>query len=192
MKSFGVYYWNAMLWMCGALIRIYFISKMYIEHLAVCPGPPLQLVQDGPLGLPAFVKIVLRSATRCHLLCQCNLVNKFIYNSYHGKEITSTHAWYKFDIQKPSDILLDLWNTCAHMTERIPDEVVRLLTAKSHEVAKPQDWMLWWFYHYEIWQASQQQCCWDACQISEWLEKSKPETRTFETSGDLAVRCSAA
>ena len=30
--------------------------------------------------------------------------------------------------------------------------------------------------------------CRDACQISEWLEKSKPESRGFETSRDLAER----
>ena len=42
---------------------------------------------------------------------------------------------------------------------------------------------------FNIWQASRQRCCQDACQISELLEKSKPESLGFETSRDLAVRC---
>ena len=40
----------------------------------------------------------------------------------------------------------------------------------------------------EIWLASRQRCCRGACQISEQLKKSKPESRDFETSRDLAVR----
>ena len=36
--------------------------------------------------------------------------------------------------------------------------------------------------------APRQRCCRGACQISERLEKSKPESRDFETSRDLAVR----
>ena len=35
---------------------------------------------------------------------------------------------------------------------------------------------------------SQQCCCWGACQISERLEKSKPESRGFETSGKTPAR----
>ena len=40
----------------------------------------------------------------------------------------------------------------------------------------------------EIWQAPRQRCCQGACQISERLEKSKTESRGFETSRDLVVR----
>ena len=43
-------------------------------------------------------------------------------------------------------------------------------------------------YRSEIWQAPRQQCCRGTCQISERLEKFKPESRGFETSRDLAVR----
>ena len=43
-------------------------------------------------------------------------------------------------------------------------------------------------YRSEIWQASRQRCCLDTCQISERLEKFKPESRGFETLRDLAVR----
>ena len=27
-----------------------------------------------------------------------------------------------------------------------------------------------WTYHSELWQVPQEQCCWDTCQISQWLE----------------------
>ena len=48
--------------------------------------------------------------------------------------------------------------------------------------------MLQWSYRSEIWQAPRQQRCQGTCQISEQLEKFKPESRGFETSQDLAVR----
>ena len=57
---------------------------------------------------------------------------------------------------------------------------------RSREVSKPKDWMLQWSHRSENWQASRQRCCRVACQISERLEKSKPESRGFETSRDLA------
>ena len=44
--------------------------------------------------------------------------------------------------------------------------------------------MLQLSYRSEIWQAHRQQ----RCQISERLEKFKPESRGFETSRDIAVR----
>ena len=65
---------------------------------------------------------------------------------------------------------------------------VRRFTTKSREVSKPRDWMLWWSYRYEIWQASRQRGCWCACQISERLEKSRSESCVFEISRGLAVR----
>ena len=67
-------------------------------------------------------------------------------------------------------------------------KVVRRLTAKSREVLWPREWMLYWSYRSEIWQAFRQRCCRGAYQISKRLEKSKPQSRCFETSRDLAVR----
>ena len=46
--------------------------------------------------------------------------------------------------------------------------------------------MLLWSYRCEIWQASRQQSCRRACQTSEWIVRSKSESRCFETSRDLA------
>ena len=48
--------------------------------------------------------------------------------------------------------------------------------------------MLQWSYRSEIRQAPRQQRCRGTCQISERLEKFKPEFRGFTTSRDLAVR----
>ena len=59
--------------------------------------------------------------------------------------------------------------------------MVTCLTVKALEVSKPRDWMLWYSYHSEIWQASRQHCCRRAWR----LEKSKPESCGFETSRDL-------
>ena len=67
-------------------------------------------------------------------------------------------------------------------------KVVRCLTVKSREVSKPWDWVSKWSYGSEIWQASQRRSCRDACQISEPLEKSKSDSRGFDTSRDLAVK----
>ena len=52
----------------------------------------------------------------------------------------------------------------------------------------PRDNVLQWSYRSEIWQAFRQHCCRDACQISERLKRSKPDSRCFETSQDLTVR----
>ena len=59
---------------------------------------------------------------------------------------------------------------------------------KFREVSKPRYWMSCWWYCSEILQVSRQRCCRGACQISERLAKSKPESRAIETSRDLAVR----
>ena len=62
---------------------------------------------------------------------------------------------------------------------------VRRLTTKPREVWKLPDWVVYWSYRSEVWQASGKWCCWSACVISERLEKFKPD---LETSRDLAVR----
>ena len=41
----------------------------------------------------------------------------------------------------------------------------------------------------EIWQAPQQQCCWDACQFSEQYDHYNILFHGFETSQDLVVWC---
>ena len=43
---------------------------------------------------------------------------------------------------------------------------LRRLTAKSREIWKPRDWMLWWSYRSDNWQVPWQRCCRCACQIS--------------------------
>ena len=48
--------------------------------------------------------------------------------------------------------------------------------------------MLEWLYRSKTWQASRQRCRRDTCQISKRLEKSKPETRDFESLRNFAVR----
>ena len=62
------------------------------------------------------------------------------------------------------------------------------LIGRSHEVSKPRDFMLEWLDRSEFWQASRQCCCRGARQISERLEKSKPEYCGFATSRNHAVR----
>ena len=41
----------------------------------------------------------------------------------------------------------------------------------------------------EIWQPPRQQCCWDACQFSEQYDHHNIQSRGFETSQELVVRC---
>ena len=62
------------------------------------------------------------------------------------------------------------------------------LTARSCEVSKLRDSGLYFFNHSKIWQAPQQQCCQDACQISEWYNHYNIQSHGFETSRDPAVR----
>ena len=63
MKSLGVYYLYVKMPQCGCvehgLENITFYIKEYIVHLAACSGH--LLVHDGPLGVPAFVKLPYRT-----------------------------------------------------------------------------------------------------------------------------------
>ena len=76
-----------------------------------------------------------------------------------------------------------LW--CFHISLRLYS-----LSSKTsyRQISKLQDWMLLWSYRSETLQASRQRCCRGACPNLEWLEKSKPKSRDFEASRDLAVR----
>ena len=55
----------------------------------------------------------------------------------------------------------------------------------SQEVSNPRDWMLVCSYRFEIWQATRQQCCRDACQISERLNYSRQQSRACEILRDF-------
>ena len=55
-------------------------------------------------------------------------------------------------------------------------------------ILKLQDWYFELSYHYEIWQAHQQQCCRGACQISERSDNSKHKSHSFETSQDVTIK----
>ena len=65
---------------------------------------------------------------------------------------------------------------------------VRRLTTRSREVSKPRDSCLDFSNRSEIWQPSRQQCCRDACQISERYDHINTQSHGFETSRDLTVR----
>ena len=62
---------------------------------------------------------------------------------------------------------------------RLTAKSVWRFTAKSREVSRPRDWMIQCSYRYEIRQASRQRCCRCASQVSEQLQKLKPESRSF-------------
>ena len=57
------------------------------------------------------------------------------------------------------------------------------MKSRSHEIGCYN-----WSYRSEIWPTFRQRCCRGAWQILELLEKYKPESRSFETTRDLAVR----
>ena len=57
---------------------------------------------------------------------------------------------------------------------------------ESREVSKPRDWILWWLHRSEIRQVPRLR---GAGQILMRLAKSKPKSRSFETSRDLVGRC---
>ena len=84
---------------------------------------------------------------------------------------------------------------CGYIVELLQcDDVILqgpyILSGKTsyRQISNPPDWVLYWPYHSEIWQIHRQEWCRCICQISEWLDKSKPEYRGFKTSRDLAVR----
>ena len=66
--------------------------------------------------------------------------------------------------------------------------MVRHLTLRYHEVSKPRDSSSNFSNRSDIWQASWQQRCQDACQMSERYDHYNIHSRGFQTSRDLAVR----
>ena len=74
--------------------------------------------------------------------------------------ITIYPSWLKFDRKFVSP----LFGSCVSI-----HWAVRHFTAKSRfeiRSLKAENWLLWWSYRSEIWQASRQYCCQGACQIS--------------------------
>ena len=62
------------------------------------------------------------------------------------------------------------------------------ITTKTLAVSRPRDSGLEFSNRSEIWQAHWQQCCWDACLISERFDHCNIQYHCFETLQDLAVR----
>ena len=63
----------------------------------------------------------------------------------------------------------------------------RCLIARSRKVSKPRDWIWKYTYRLEIWQATRQQCCRDASNISQRLGNGEPISLTFKISRILLV-----
>ena len=63
------------------------------------------------------------------------------------------------------------------------------LTVRSRKVSKPRDLYLELSDRSEIWQAPRQQGCQSACQISRRCDNLNYQSRDFETSRDLTIRC---
>ena len=71
-----------------------------------------------------------------------------------------------------------------------PDSVShRCLIGGSRKVSKARDWVLKYSHCFEIWRATRQQCCREACQISEQLWNSNHRSRALETWRDLTIGC---
>ena len=64
------------------------------------------------------------------------------------------------------------------------------LAISSREVCKPCNRYVKLSHRFVIRQASQWQCCWDGCQISEWSDNPKQNSHTFDPLQDLKLRCS--
>ena len=66
---------------------------------------------------------------------------------------------------------------------------IRCLIARSRQVSKPRDLYLELYDRSEIWQAPRQQRCRCACQIKKRCEYLNYQSRVFDTSRDLTIRC---
>ena len=65
---------------------------------------------------------------------------------------------------------------------------IRSLIMWSRKYSRAWDQVLKYPYHLEIWLAHQEHCWRCACQISQWLDNSRYESRRFETLWDLIIR----
>ena len=92
-------------------------------------------------------------------------------------------AKYEFDSENLSDTFIS--ETCpgplfTKQTDVLPKDLVK---SRSREIGCYNDCIEVKFYMHR------QHCCRGTYQISERFEQSKPESRGFETSRDLMVRC---
>ena len=76
---------------------------------------------------------------------------------------------------------------CFFLRYRAPSRYPRgRLSVGSRRVSGPQGLYLELSDRSGIWQALQQQCCWCACQVSEWYDNLGYQSRGFGTLRDLA------
>ena len=95
-----------------------------------------------------------------------------------------TLAWYNALVQSPNWKIL----TSPYFSEGLYSLSGKDVVPSNPVKSRSREMGLYWSYSFEIWQATRQPCCRGACQISERLEKFKPESRGFETLRDLTVR----
>ena len=89
------------------------------------------------------------------------------------------------DLDQKQEFFYDMLSKFRHTQDlnmavrRLTAKSVWHFTAKPRDVSRPRDWMLQCSYRYGIRQASRQRCCRGAGQMSDQLQKFKPESRGF-------------
>ena len=79
---------------------------------------------------------------------------------------------------------IEMWS----ITSKLFQYPIRCLILRSRKASKPLDLYFELSDRSEIWQAVQQHCCRDACQLSKRCDDLNYQSRVFETSRDLTTR----
>ena len=112
-------------------------------------------------------------------------VNRWYW--FHPSSWYSEHWWYN----SIKNRLTDWWATFSaifcHQT--LFQYLIRCPIERSHEVSSPQDLYLKLSNHSKIWQETCQHCCQCAGSISKQCSNSNCQSRGFETSWDLMIKC---
>ena len=74
-----------------------------------------------------------------------------------------------------------LWMAISHKVQGVQYHL-KYLFVRTCNASKPWDLHLDLSDHSDIWQVSQQHCCWSVCQISKWYDDFNYQSCSFEAS----------
>ena len=137
-----------------------------------------QIIASYPGSLEPIVMCGVQSKCVLNVICGNNWIDRISLTLHIQRHLYESLNWIVIGLNNgPLRDLLDLYSLSGWMSYR--------KISWTLEAARLDTIVI---YRFKIWQTHRQRCGRGACQISERLEKSKPESRGFEASQDPTVR----
>ena len=138
--------------------------------------------------LSAGTAVAAKPGMTCYKVCQA--VKHFLYIS--ADHYTLFKMFYVISPAKSRHFIVYNLAATRLIIKKLFQQPLRHLIVRSRQVSSPWIWVLKLPHSFEMRLVDQQQCCRNACQISEWLENTQNiDNRAFEILWDLSVRFQA-